>query len=773
MATYYFDANGATAGFGTLTGNWNPSTALWSTSSAGTSATAAVTFTNADVAQFGFTGTTGTAGTATITTGITNTVNQIVTANLAGGQTIAGPGTLDLAGTAPTINVGSAGGLTISAPITGTAGFTKSGTGTLNVAANNTGLTGTVTINAGTVNEAYTAGFTAFPNVSSFNVANAGATLFTYYSITGSIAAGTTYIGNGVVETYRNTTTAVSLTYPTGAFTGMTGTSAPSASTPYFPQSGLALYTDSSTSGRSNTVYVQDFPARVAYHSADAVNAATSRIFFTGPGATYATTQFDLITANSVAALSTSAFELYANNSNATPLVFGGGVTRRGVTGTMTFTLRGTSTANNEIQGAINPNSLGTLSISKADASKWILSGANTYTGTTSVSAGTLSAQNNTAFGTTGAVTQTGGTIEVTGGVALNKAGAALTLISAAGANALTSLTGSNTIACAGVTLSSTIIVDIASGADLTVNNTAAMSGAFGITKNNSGEFGLGTFANTYTGAVTIAAGTLTAGNLQNSGTASSLGTGALTSAIALTGTLKYNGTGHSTNRSITFTGSAPALDASGSGAATYSACTQAAGARTITFTGSSTAANTLSAALSDGTGAVSVTKSGAGKWVLSNATVNYTGTTSVSDGTLNFGGVNRTLSGAVSVSGGTIENSTNTLSANITMTGGTITAELTGNKTLDVNSGSAATLEPINTANSFSGATTVAAGGILRLVTAANPTTAGAGKVLGTSNVSVSGDLKTSAAGLQRGQMRYGGNLTFNSGAKFYVGGA
>ncbi|MFM7859495.1 MAG: hypothetical protein ACKO96_48115, partial [Flammeovirgaceae bacterium] len=69
------------------------------------------------------------------------------------------------------------------------------------------------------------------------------------------------------------------------------------------------------------------------------------------------------------------------------------------------------------------------------------------------------------------------------------------------------------------------------------------MSGAgFGITKIGLGEIGLGTFANTYTGAITISNGTLTVGNLQNTNTASSLGTGAGTSAIALTGTLKYTG---------------------------------------------------------------------------------------------------------------------------------------------------------------------------------------------------------------------------------------
>ena len=36
MADRYFDRNGVTAGFGTLTGNWDTTTASWSTSAAGT-----------------------------------------------------------------------------------------------------------------------------------------------------------------------------------------------------------------------------------------------------------------------------------------------------------------------------------------------------------------------------------------------------------------------------------------------------------------------------------------------------------------------------------------------------------------------------------------------------------------------------------------------------------------------------------------------------------------------------------------------------------------
>jgi autotransporter-associated beta strand protein len=63
---------------------------------------------------------------------------------------------------------------------------------------------------------------------------------------------------------------------------------------------------------------------------------------------------------------------------------------RATVVGSKTLTLTGSSTADNRIGGAIVDSGNGTTSVTKSGAGKWILSGANTYTGGTIVSAGTL-----------------------------------------------------------------------------------------------------------------------------------------------------------------------------------------------------------------------------------------------------------------------------------------------------------------------------------------------------------------------------------------------
>jgi autotransporter-associated beta strand protein len=64
-----------------------------------------------------------------------------------------------------------------------------------------------------------------------------------------------------------------------------------------------------------------------------------------------------------------------------------------------TFVLGGTNTDNNTWQSAIENNTAGTIGFTKIDVGKWILSGANTYTGATSVQQGVLLVDGSTAAG--------------------------------------------------------------------------------------------------------------------------------------------------------------------------------------------------------------------------------------------------------------------------------------------------------------------------------------------------------------------------------------
>ena len=128
-------------------------------------------------------------------------------------------------------------------------------------------------------------------------------------------------------------------------------------------------------------------------------------------------------------------------------------------------------------------------------------------------------------------------------------------------------------------------------------------------------------------------------------------------------GTLKYTGALTSTDRLFTVGsneagGVTGTLDASGAGALTFSnpgsvAYGTTGQARTLGLTGTSTAANTLAPLIADnGSGAVSLTKSGVGSWTLSGAN-SYTGGTTVNQGTLTVGtgGTLGAAAGALTVS--------------------------------------------------------------------------------------------------------------------------
>ena len=113
---------------------------------------------------------------------------------------------------------------------------------------------------------------------------------------------------------------------------------------------------------------------------------------------------------------------------------------------------------------------------------------------------------------------------------------------------------------------------------------------------------------NTYTGQTIINSGTLQVSNLQNGGVASSIGasTNAASNLILNGGTLQYVGSGATIDRLFSVgTTAGSVLDASGSGALVFGngglmEFNGQTGNRTLTLTGNSTAANTVSLRLSD-----------------------------------------------------------------------------------------------------------------------------------------------------------------------------
>jgi len=106
----------------------------------------------------------------------------------------------------------------------------------------------------------------------------------------------------------------------------------------------------------------------------------------------------------------TGAGGLNNNAANANAIVIVN--TDLGITGVgnKTFTLGGSHAGNNTFAGAITNGSTSVISLSKANAGTWILTGANTYTGGTAISAGTLGFANGS-LGSSGTINAAGGTL--------------------------------------------------------------------------------------------------------------------------------------------------------------------------------------------------------------------------------------------------------------------------------------------------------------------------------------------------------------------------
>ncbi len=176
---------------------------------------------------------------------------------------------------------------------------------------------------------------------------------------------------------------------------------------------------------------------------------------------------------------------------------------------TQTLTLRGARIAENEFSPQITNNGSGATILNKIEASTWIINGANTHTGGTTIGGGTLAVTHNNALGT-GTVAINGGAgtgLQLRGGVTLANAVTNGTNLGGVGA-----LTGVNRIN-GGVTLSGTnasFVNTVHDGASLRLAGTITGTVGTGtFLKAGRGDLILSGASNSFTGVTTVAGGSL------------------------------------------------------------------------------------------------------------------------------------------------------------------------------------------------------------------------------------------------------------------------
>ena len=277
------------------------------------------------------------------------------------------------------------------------------------------------------------------------------------------------------------------------------------------------------------------------------------------------------------------------------------------------------------------------------------------------IGGGTLVISGEAGANLSGGFTLGSGTVVIGHGKALGTGD--VTVTGGATLAALTDLGGADGIAN-NIIMGGNLVV--AGSHDLGISGMISQSGGNRIVDiTNSGITTLSNMANSYTGATRVqgVGSVLEVVKLADGGLASSIGASSGDGGNLLLGdgtTLRYIGAGDSTDRSFRISGSAGAVatvDASGSGAIhftnsgglSHSSSNQS---RTLNLTGANQDDNSMAFALANnGTGQLSVTKNGTGKWILSGANT-YTGATTVNAGTLVIQGT-ISNSSVVTVQGG------------------------------------------------------------------------------------------------------------------------
>lgn len=457
---------------------------------------------------------------------------------------------------------------------------------------------------------------------------------------------------------------------------------------------------------------------------------------------------------------------------------------------------------------------VGSGDLTKVGAGTLTISGANSYSGLTTISAGVVNIQSGSALGSAsfGTTVAAGAALELQGNIAVGAEALSLSGTGVSGNGALRNISDANTWGGL-ITLAATseiqsdsgsLTIDVPAGDAINSNFTVtfdalgastievadAITGSASITKAGNGTLTFsGTSANTYSGLTTINAGTLvlakTAG-VDAVGDDVVIGDGVGLDTLRLAAANQLPDTTDVTINAGGVFDLNSFSDAIDSLLGTGTVTSGVAGSATLTI-GASGGGGTFGGVIQNGSGVVSLVKDGSGTITLTNNHT-YTGTTSIDEGTLTVDGQIGavTAAGTLSIANGATLSGSGTVTANISgASGSTILAS--GNLTLGRTDSTAG----VSTAGALTvgtntvtlrdadaavlgGVTSISAGG--SLVAANGIEVGGTLTTVGNGVANITGDVATisgasiTPGGSGTGILNISGNLTLASGSTLQV---